>query len=109
MAMELEPDAGGHWLFTLGVVEKWVVTVGASILLASGYWFTSSVTSRLDAMSAQQSAQATQLAVANAQLAALTVSLADVPALNVRLSRVEVRQETVIDQIREMRATRGLK
>lgn len=109
MSMGVRQDRSGHWEFSVGVVEKWVVSVGALILVSVGYWFTSSVTKRLDDQSTAMAAMATQQAVTNTQLVTLTMQLADLPTMSREMAEIKVRVNRHDEDLRELRGTRGLK
>ena len=108
MTVDLERK-DGRWHFSLGTVEKWVVTTGAAVLVAAGYWFVSSVTVRLDAQSKALGDLATQQAVTNSQLVTLNLQLADVPSLTRKMAELEVRVDRNAEDIRELRGTRNLR
>ena len=106
--MDLERKEG-RWHFSLGTVERWVVSIGAAALIAAGYWFVSSVTDRLDAQSKSLADLATQQAVTNNQLVTLNLQLADVPSITRKMAELEVRVDRNTDDIKELRGTRGLR
>lgn len=109
MSMGVSQDRSGHWEFSVGVVEKWVITVGALVLVSVGYWFTSSVTKRLDDQSIAMAAMATQQAVTNAQLVTLNLQLADLPAMSREMAEMKVRVNRHDEDLRELRGVKGLK
>ena len=86
--MDLERKEG-RWHFSLGTVERWVVSVGAAVLVAAGYWFVSNVMSRLDTQSDALGQLATQQAVTNSQLTTLNLQLADVPSLTRKMAELD--------------------
>lgn len=106
--MDLERKEG-RWHFSLGTVERWVVSIGAAALVASVFWFVNSVMERLDAQSNALSKLATDLAVTNSQLTTLNLQLADVPSLTRKMAELEVRVDRNTDDIKELRGTRGLR
>ena len=97
MTMELQ-KRDGHTRFTLGPVEKWVVTVIAAGFLGLAYWLVSSVQTLL-----------TQQAVTNSRLTDLTTQLTDVPELRRQVVELKVRVDKHDDEISELRDTRNLK
>ena len=109
MTVDVTRENTGHWRFALGPVEKWVVATGAAVLLAAGYWFVSSVGTRLESQSAAISALATQQAVTNNQLTTLNLQLADIPSVSRRIAEHEVRMKRLEEDTRELRNLKGLK
>lgn len=50
-----------------------------------------------------------QLKAQNAMFTGMQSQLADVPSLNQRVSRVEVRQESIVENVKELRSMKGIK
>lgn len=50
-----------------------------------------------------------QIKAQNMILATMQLQLADVPTLSQRVSRVEVRQENILESVKEIRTMKGLK
>jgi len=109
MTMEVTREGSGHWRFALGPVEKWIVGIGATALVASGYWFVSSVGARLDEQSKAMTALSTQQAVTNNQLTTLNLQLADIPSVARRIAEHEVRVKRLEEDLKEVRSTRNLR
>lgn len=107
--MDFEERSEGHWHFRLGPVEKWVVATGAFLLISGCGWFVNTVTGQLTELSKAQSAQATQLALANQQLSTLTLQLADVPGLSRQVAEMKVQLDRNTEDVKELRGTRGLR
>lgn len=105
--LERQPDGRLH--FSLGPVERWVVAVGASILVAVAYWFTSSVTVRLDKQNDGMQILVTQQAVMSGQIQTLSAQLADVPRVSRQVAELQVRVEQHSQDIKEMRQLRGVR
>lgn len=109
MTMEVERQQDGRWHFALGPIEKWVaglVTAMAMFALYSGW---NSIVTRQDAQADLLSKLTTQLAVMNVQLLQQQSQLVDMPALNQRVSKNEVRLDSVENSVRELRGMKGLK
>lgn len=98
MKVDLKPESGGRWHFTLGPVEKWIVGAIAAGLLAMAYWLITSVNTLL-----------TQQALTNAKLQDITLQLSGVPELGTRVARLEVRVEQSEKEIAELRRLEGVK
>lgn len=96
--MDLQPEADGRQHFTLGKVEKWIVSAVATACVAGGLWLVSSVQTLV-----------TQMAVANAQLSVLNNQLSDVPGLSKQIVKLEVRVDKQDTEIAELRAVRNLR
>lgn len=109
MTMQTYNDADGRQRFVLGPMEVAIASIIPAMLLGLLVWLGSSVMDRLDKAGETMERLGTQQAVMTAQLTTLSLQLADVPALNVRLSRVEVKQEANTELIKELRGTKGLK
>ena len=109
MTMQTFNDADGHRRFVLGPIEVGVASIIPAMLLGLLVWLGSSVMARLDKAGETMERLGTQQAVMTAQLTTLSLQLADVPALNVRISRLEVKQEANTETIKELRGVRGLK
>lgn len=77
--------------------------------MSLGYWFVSSVFTRLDEQGKALEDVAKQQAVTNSQLITLNLQLANVPALSERVSRNEVKIQALEESARELRQVRGLK
>lgn len=109
MTVDLERTDNRHWHFTLGPVEKWVVTIVASAfvggLLLGGRWFALKV----DTQGEKIQTLVTQQAVANGTLANISAQLTDVPQLRSDVVELKVRVESLEESTRELRAVRGLK
>lgn len=112
--MDLERKSAGRLHFALGPVEKWVVSSGAALLVVLLGLVYSGITSKID--SQQKGQERTndtmqqvvrQQAVTNSQLASINLQLANVPGLTERVSRVEVRVESLEEGQRELRGLRG--
>lgn len=105
MDLQRQPDGRRH--ITLGPVERWVVGVLASVLVAVGYWFAGSLTSRLDKQNETLQAVVTQQAVTNGQISTLSAQLADVPRLTRDMTELKVRVDRHEQDIQELRQTRA--
>lgn len=96
MDIDRKPDGRLH--FSLGPVEKTIVgaiATGIGILI---YWLISSMQTVL-----------TQQAVTNSQLSNLSGQLLDLPAIRAQNAELKVRVDGLEDDVRELRAVRGLK
>jgi len=98
MKVDLKPETGGRWHFTLGPVEKWIVGAVAAAALAMAWWLFASVQTLL-----------TQQALTNQKLQDISVQLSGVPELGTRVARLEVRVEQSEKEIAELRRLEGVK
>lgn len=105
--MDLERQPDGRLHFALGPVERWVVAALASVLIAAGYWFAGSLTSRLDKQNETLQSVVTQQAVTNGQISTLSAQLADVPRLTRDMTELKVRVDRHEQDIQELRQTRA--
>lgn len=103
---EFEVLHDGRGTFRLGPVERWAVGLGALLVVGMIGGFAKSVNDRLDRLTLEQAEQAKAQAVTNQQLATLNALLANVPALSERVSRNEVRLES-LERWRERADTQG--
>ena len=93
MQLEVDERSDGHWRFSLGPVERWVVGLGALALTTMAGAIALTVNNRLDTYGASLHALMTAQAVTNSQLATLNVQLADVPILTRQIAETRVRQD----------------
>jgi len=113
---ELQPTPDGRWHFSLGVVEKWVVGVSATLLIGGVSYAGMSLDHRLESL-ADGNAElsnaiqemTTKQAVANSQLLTMNAQLADVPAIKLELARHAIQIEQNKQDVQELRQIRGLK
>lgn len=105
----LEPTPDGRWHFALGPVEKWVVGLGAALIVTVAAWTANSVNGQLSAMAETLQRLSTQQAVTNSQLLSMNSQLADVPSLKLEIAKHAVQIEQNKQDVKELRQTRGLK
>lgn len=98
MTVDLKPESGGRWHFSLGPVEKSVVGILTTGVMAMTWWLVASVQTLL-----------TQQAVTNDKLQTITAQLSGVPELGTRVSRLEVQAEQNKQDIRELKQLREVK
>lgn len=114
--MDIKSSADGASHLRLGPVERWIVGVCATLLVAAvGYVFTS-ITGNLEK---QQQSQATQMAqiveiktqqaVTNAQLVTLSQQLSDIPGLTRQMAEIKVQTDRNAQDIHELQSVRHLK
>lgn len=109
MTVDVQREGDGHWRFQLGPVEKWIVGLGAMLIVSGGYWFVSSLNERMDTQASTLQGLVTQQAVTNGQLAALQANLADVPSIRGQVTELKVRVDRTEQDVKELHATRGLR
>lgn len=100
--MDTTPTGDGRQHISLGPVERWVVSIGAVLIVAGGGWFARSMTTRLDDQSKTMQAVVTQQAVTNGQIQTLTTQLADVPRLTREMAEIKVRVDRHEQDIRDL-------
>lgn len=105
MSMETQPSQDGRARILLGPVEKWIVTIFASFMVAGGMWLVSS----MQAVLTQQQVTNQQMATVQQQLQTFNTQLADVPALKLELAKQAVQVEQNKQDIRELKQLRGIK
>lgn len=98
MTMDLQPETGGRWHFTLGPVEKWAVRGVAAGIVALAFWLITSVNTLI-----------TQQALTNQQLQNIQVQLSGVPELSTRVTRLELQTEQNKVDIQELRQLKGVR
>lgn len=110
--VDVEREEPGHWHFSLGPVEKWIIGAAAAAILAGGYWFVASVNENNKTLQTV----VTQQAVMNGQLAMIANQLSDVPSLRTTVTQNTVEMKNMGDDIKqntaaitELRNLRGLK
>jgi hypothetical protein len=109
MVMDVERRDDGRWHFSLGIIEKWIVTIVATAFLGGVYWFVSSTLGNQAETAKAINALATQQAVTNAQMTTLSTQLADVPSITRQMAEMGVQVKRNTDDISELRKLRGLK
>lgn len=102
-------QSDGRRQLTLGPVEWWIVAAAGAAILTGGWKFTDSMTSRLDRQNDAIAQLATQQAVTSGQITTLTAQLADIPAMRTTVTEVKLRVERHEQDIKEIRANRGLR
>ncbi len=115
MVMEVQRDAPGHWHFSLGPVEKGVVKLGLGIsgtaiviLLSIAGWWARGVSLNQTEQGAKISAILTQQAVQTAQMVQATSANIAVSNLNDRVTQIEVRQQFLMERMKESGHVKGL-
>lgn len=105
--VDVQRDTPGHWHFSLGPVEKTVITASAALLvfLASSAYI--SIVNRQEAQSVALEQIKVQNAVANAVLIQVSAQLADLPALRLKVAENSVVIRQAQKDIDEIRGTRG--
>lgn len=107
--MDVERAGDGHWQFRLGPIERWVVGIAATTLLALMAWLANSFSQRLDRLEQLLATSTTQQAVTNAQMTTLSAQLADVPTLTRQMAEIQVQVKRNTQDIDELRKLRGLR
>jgi hypothetical protein len=107
--MDAEQQNDGHWHFTLGPVERWIVGACAAALLGLCYGGWSSIVSKQDTQADLLAKVVTQQAVTSAQITTLQAQLADVPSLTRQIAEIKVQADRNTEDIQELRGMRGLK
>lgn len=105
--MEVQHAQDGNWHFKLGPVERWVVGLGAFVLVSVCGLGVNSFKDQQAKQGDTMQTLVTQMAVANGQLATLSTQLADVPALTRQMAEIKVRVDRLEQDTKDMRATRG--
>lgn len=98
MTVDLKPESGGRWHFSLGPVEKWVAAMIAAGAVAMTLWLVASVQTLL-----------TQQALTNQQLQTISAQISGVPALNTQVVELKVRVDQHDQEIRELKQLRGMR
>ena len=98
MSMDLLPEQDGRLHFSLGPVEKWVISAFALAVLGLAGWIFTSVNTLL-----------TQQAVTNSKLADIGAQLAGVPELSTRVARLEIQAEQNKQDIKELQRLREIR
>jgi len=98
MPMELEPKSGGRMGFSIGPVEKWVVTAALAGIVYMGGWMVVSIQSLL-----------THQAVTNQRLATIVEQQGDIRRIGVDVAEMKVRMSNIEDRTRELEQTRRAK
>lgn len=114
--MDLQSPGGGRMHFVLGAVERWVVGLGATALVALIGLLYVGITTKIDegtqntkALTATVGQVVTQQAVTNGQVATLTQQLSDVPRLTRDVAETKVRVDRLEQDTKELRQLQGLK
>lgn len=114
--MDLERASGGRMHFVLGPVERWVVGLGATAVVALIGVVYMGITTKIDegnqstrALTATVGQVVTQQAVTNGQVATLTQQLSDVPRLKTDVAETKVRVDRLEQDTKELRQLQGLK
>lgn len=98
MTVDLKPESGGRWHFTLGPVEKAATALIGTLLAAGAIWLIASVNTVL-----------TQQAVTNQQLQTISAQISGVPALGTQVAELKVRVDQHDQDIRELKQLREVK
>lgn len=96
--VDLQRQSDGRLHFSLGPVEKWGAAFAGLVITAMAWWMASSVQTLL-----------TQQAVTNQQLATIVNGQADMPMLRKDVTELKVRMDQHSQDIRELKALRGVK
>ena len=102
--MDGQASRDGHITMKLGVVEKWVVSIGATLLTALVGMAWMRIEAQLERQAEAIAASATQQAVMSAQLTTMSGQLANVPALTERVTALEGDVRRNRQDIQEVRA-----
>ena len=102
--MDGQQSRDGHITMKLGVVEKWVVSIGATLLTALVGMAWMRIEAQLERQAEAIAASATQQAVMSAQLTTMSGQLANVPALTERVTALEGDVRRNRQDIQEVRA-----
>lgn len=107
--MDSTPTGDGRQHISLGPVERWIVGLCASAVVAGGVWFGKSLMDRLDTQAASSAktnetlqSVVTQQAVMNGQVQTLTTQLADVPRLTREIAEMRVKVDRHEQDIRDL-------
>lgn len=98
MPMELEPKSGGRMAFSIGPVEKWVVTAALAGIVYLAGWMVVSIQSLL-----------THQAVTNQRLSVIVEQHAEIRRIGVDVAEIKVRVSNLEDRTRELEQTRRAK
>lgn len=98
MTVDLKPESGGRWHFTLGPVEKAATALIGTLLAAGAIWLIASVNTLL-----------TQQAVTNQQLLTISGQISGVPAMSTQVAELKVRVDQHDQDIRELKQLREVK
>lgn len=104
--MDGQQGRDGHITMKLGVVEKWVVSIGATLLTALVGMAWMRIEAQLERQAEAIAASATQQAVMSSQLTTMSGQLANVPALTERVTALEGEVRRNRQDIQEVRARR---
>lgn len=107
--MDRIKGADGHTRWILGPVEISLVAALPGVLLLLLGWLGTSFANNLSDQGKAIGQLGTQQAVTNAQLQTLTAQLADVPSLTRQMAELSIQVKRNSDDIRELRAVRGLR
>ncbi len=116
MTVDLTRQQDGRRQITLGVVEWWIVGSGASLLFVLVGMIYTGITGKLSEQGATQKdmqlvmqTMAQQQAVTSGQITTLTSQLADIPQMRTNVAEIKVRVDRHEQDIKEIRANRGLR
>lgn len=104
--MDGQQGRDGHITMKLGVVEKWVVSIGATLLTALIGMAWMRIEAQLERQAEAIAASATQQAVMSSQLTTMGGQLANVPALTERVTALEGEVRRNRQDIQEVRVRR---
>lgn len=96
MPMELEPKSGGRMGFSIGPVEKWVVTAALAGIVYMAGWMVVSIQSLL-----------THQAVTNQRLSVIVEQHAEIRRISMDVAELKIRMSNVEDKTRELERTRS--
>lgn len=107
--MDLQPTTDGRWHFSLGVVEKWLVGLGAAALVSVVMFGGRYTVNKLDKLNDGVTELAKQQALTNYQLQIMNTQMADMPTVKLEVAKHAVLIEQNSQEIKELRQTKGLK
>jgi len=103
--MEAQPAQDGRMRFTLGPIERWIVSGAALLISLVLAWFGNTVLQTKDAVGDV----ARQQAVMADRLSIIQTQLADVPAIKLELAKQAVKIDQHDEDIKELKQLRGVR
>lgn len=107
--MDTVSGADGRKRFILGPIEIGVVAALPTMLLGLLVWNWTSALSTINAQGQSIAELSKSVTLMQEQMRVMNLTFAGIPALNERVSRLEVRMDNADEKLAEQRLMRGLK
>lgn len=107
--VEMTQRDNGHWHFTLGPVERKVISLALLVFVSLVSWVFYGFADRMKTQGSTMDHIVIQQAVTNQQLQMLSTQLADVPGLTRQIAELQVQATRNAQDIRDLQQVKGLR